>query len=66
MVASILSIEPLVVVSLVPRPHLYLSGYEANLITHLNQLPEEEIQLVWKLNCEMLHLLNTSEKPTKR
>ena len=33
MVASILSIEPLVVVSLVPRPHLYWSGYEANLLT---------------------------------
>ena len=33
MVASILSIEPLVVVSLVPRPHLYWSGYEANLIS---------------------------------
>ena len=33
MVASILSIEPLVVVSLIPRPHLYWSGYEANLIT---------------------------------
>ena len=28
-----LSIEALVVVSLVPRPHLYGSGYEANLLT---------------------------------
>ena len=32
MVASILSIEPLVVVSLVPRSHLYWSGYKANLL----------------------------------
>ena len=65
MVASILSIEPLVVVSLVPRPHLYWSGYEANLLTCLTTLPEE-IQLLRKLNCEMLRLLNASEKPTKR
>ena len=50
MVASILSIERLVVVSLVPRPHLYWSGYEANLP---DSLPEE-IQLLRKLNCEML------------
>ena len=32
MVALILSIEPPVAVSLVPRPHLCWSGYEANLL----------------------------------
>ena len=36
MIASILSTEPLVVVSLVPRPHLYWSGYEANLLTWIS------------------------------
>ena len=32
-ISFILSMEPLVVVSLVPRPYLYWSGYETNLPT---------------------------------
>ena len=62
MVASILSIEPLVVVSLIPKPHLYWSGYKANLPDPLS----EEIQLLRKLNCEMLCVFERIEKPTKR
>ena len=37
MVASFLSIEPLVVVSLVPRPHLYWSEYSTRLLAHVDQ-----------------------------
>ena len=59
MVPSILSIELLVVVSLVPRPHLYWSGYKANLP---DPLPEE-IQKLRKLNCEMLCVFERIEKP---
>ena len=52
MVALILSIEPLVVVSLVPRPHLYWSGYEANLISCLTNFRKKSSCCGnWSVKC---------------